>query len=146
MHFILLANYNFFYFGRFLKKLANDHCSLMIKGSIYHINTTFYHLSELTWNCMFYGSIYYFWYLHILPFYFVRQSYSSRKKKLKNWVLSVDKTQFLVDKSQFFKFLYQSQMNTRYYSSGISIKTIFHFNNCTKYGTIYNEYFAWLCF
>ena len=65
-------------FGRFLKKLADNQCSSMTKGSIYHIkhmsNTTFYHGSGLTWNCMFNGSIYHVLYLHILCLYLVQQS------------------------------------------------------------------------
>ncbi len=44
----------FFYLGRFLKKVADDHCSSITKGSIYHIkhvHTTFYNGSGQTWNC-----------------------------------------------------------------------------------------------
>ncbi len=52
-----------FYLGKFLKKLADDQCSSIPKGSIYNIkynvHTTFYHKSGLTWNWMFNGSIYY---------------------------------------------------------------------------------------
>ncbi len=44
----------FFYFERFLKKLADDQNSSITKGSIYHIKhyvcTTFYHSSGLTRN------------------------------------------------------------------------------------------------
>ncbi len=68
----------FFYLGRFLKKTADDQCSSISKGSMYHIkhngHTTFYHVSGLTWNCMFNRSIYYVKYLHILPFNFVWQN------------------------------------------------------------------------
>ncbi len=38
LHFRFHANYTFFYSGRFLKKLADDQCSSISKGSIYHIN------------------------------------------------------------------------------------------------------------
>ncbi len=72
----------FFYLGRFLKKLADDQCSSITKGSIYHINhyvhTTFYHSSGLTRNLMFNGSICYVLYLQILHFYLGRQQW-------KNW-------------------------------------------------------------
>ena len=53
----------FFNLGRFLKKLADDDCSSITKGSIYHsktyIHTTFYHSSGLTRNLMLNGRIYY---------------------------------------------------------------------------------------
>ncbi len=66
----------FFYLERFLKKLADDQCFSITKGSIYHIkhnvHTTFYHRS---WNWTFNGSIY-AWYLHILHVYFVRYNCS----------------------------------------------------------------------
>ncbi len=69
---------NFFYLGRFLKKLAHHQCSSMTKGSVCHINhnyvhTTFYHSSGLTRNWMFNRSIYYVLYLQILRFYFMGQ-------------------------------------------------------------------------
>ncbi len=52
-----------FYLGRFLKKLADDQCSSITKGSIYHIkhnvHTASYHSSGLTRNFMFNGSIYF---------------------------------------------------------------------------------------
>ena len=66
----------FFYFGRLLKKLADDQCSSITKDSICHIthnvHTTFYHGSGLSWNCTFNGSICFVWYLHILRFYYVK--------------------------------------------------------------------------
>ncbi len=40
-----------------------------------NVDTTFYHGSRLTWNCMFNGSIYYVLYLHILHFYLVGHSW-----------------------------------------------------------------------
>ncbi len=71
----------FFYLEKSLKKLADDQCSSIAKGSIYHIN----HISiqplttvvsgGLTRYLMFNGSIYYVLYLHILPFYLVHQRY-----------------------------------------------------------------------
>ncbi len=65
-----------FYLERFLKKSVDDQCPSVTTGSICHIKhtydyTTFYHESELTWNSMVNGSIYYIWYLHILCFNFV---------------------------------------------------------------------------
>ena len=45
----------FFYLGKFLKKLADNHCFLITKGSIsymeYEFDTTFYRGCGLTWNC-----------------------------------------------------------------------------------------------
>ncbi len=59
----------FFCLGRFVKKLADDQCSSIIIGSIFHskhyVHATFYHGSGLTWNWILNGSIYYAWYLHI---------------------------------------------------------------------------------
>ena len=53
----------FFYLGRFLKKLADDQCFSMTKGSIYHyqtyVHTTFYHGNGLVENQMLNGSINY---------------------------------------------------------------------------------------
>ncbi len=67
----------FFYLERFLKKLADDQCSYITKGSIYHIkhyvNTTFYHSSGLTKNEMINGCINYVLCLQILRFYLVWQ-------------------------------------------------------------------------
>ncbi len=62
----------FFYLGRFLKKLADDQCSSVTKGSINHINSTKkkpFTSSGLTRNWIFNGSIYYALYLQILRFY-----------------------------------------------------------------------------
>ncbi len=77
---VIHANYFFlFYFLRFLKKIADDHCSSIAKNSFNHIkhnvHTTFYYWSELTWNSTFDGSIYYVSYLHILRFYFAWQNF-----------------------------------------------------------------------
>ena len=62
-----------FYLERFLKKLADDQCSSITKGSIYHIkhnvHTTFSYSSGLTRNWVINGSIYYILYLQILCFY-----------------------------------------------------------------------------
>ncbi len=61
---------------RFLNKLADDQCSSITKGSIYHIkhvHTTFYQVGELNRNWTFNGSIYHEWYLRILHFHFVQQ-------------------------------------------------------------------------
>ena len=54
----------FFYLERFLKKLADDQCSLITKSSIYHIkHMCIYHFTigvhGLTWNWVFNESIYY---------------------------------------------------------------------------------------
>ena len=56
-HSICMADYirtTFFYLGKFLKELADNQCSSITKGSIYHIKhmsiTTFYHGSGLTWH------------------------------------------------------------------------------------------------
>ena len=60
LHFRFHSNY--FVLPRFLKKLADDQCSSITKGSICHIkhnvDTTIFHVSGLTRNCMFNGSIY----------------------------------------------------------------------------------------
>ncbi len=61
VHFRYIQN-TFFYLGRFLKKLADDRCTWITKGSIYHVKhmsiQPFYH--GLTWNWAFYGSTYMF--------------------------------------------------------------------------------------
>ncbi len=53
----------FFYLGRFLNKLADDQCSSITNGSIYHVkhdvNTIFYHGSGLICNCTLNGRIYF---------------------------------------------------------------------------------------
>ncbi len=83
LHFRLHTNYTFFYLERFLKKLADNHCSSITKGSIYHIkhiyvHTTFYYSSGLIRNWMFNGSIYYVLHLQIRCFYFfLGQIYTS---------------------------------------------------------------------
>ncbi len=74
VHFRLQTN--FFYFGRFLKKLADDQCSSVIKAVSTISSICPYSLLPLKWiNLKLdnYGSIYYVWYLHIVHFYFVRQ-------------------------------------------------------------------------
>ena len=74
----ILCKLYFFSFGRLLKKIADDQCSFITKGSIHHmkynVHTTFYHSSGLTRNLMSYGSIYKVSYLQILRFYLVGQT------------------------------------------------------------------------
>ena len=77
---------SFFYLGRFLKKLADNQSSSINKDSILQYETAFYHLSGLTWNWMFNGSIYHVRYLHILHFYFVWENYSDNVELVtSNW-------------------------------------------------------------
>ncbi len=69
----------FFYLGRVVKKLADDQCSSITKGSI--------HIKQLSIQPFTMGvdwpeigylmDIYYVWYLHILHFYFVWQHCAS---------------------------------------------------------------------
>ncbi len=76
LHFNFMQT-TFFYLERFLKKLAEDQCSFITKGSIYHIKhmyiqpfTTVVDWPEIGY---FNGSIYYVLYLQILCFYLVGQ-------------------------------------------------------------------------
>ncbi len=87
----------FFYLGKFLKKLADNQCSSITKGSIYHIkhdyvHKTFYPIRRLTRNLTFNGSIYYVLYLQILHFYLVGHNFticrahSSANFPLSKWI------------------------------------------------------------
>ncbi len=60
----------FFYLERFLKKLADDQCSSITKGSITYIKV----YGGLIVNRKFNGSIFYVLYLQILCFYLVEQN------------------------------------------------------------------------
>ena len=74
MHFRLHANY-FLLPWKIPEEISKRLMVLdssVSKGSIYHIKQCPCNL--LTWNWMFNGCIYFVRYLHILPFYFVRQN------------------------------------------------------------------------